>query len=329
MKKTRTLALLLALALVFSLCACKKSGGETKVVPGDRNGDGKITIGYSAIAYAIAVLPQFLHSNVERECKTRNWDLIFLSAEGDVMKQGEQVQQLVQQDPDYFILFPADPVLAIDWVNVIADAGIPCIALYIDVDESVRNRVVAYCGVDNYDMASGIANKIIEDFGADAALNIVMIGGVPVQTDYIQRNAAYNDVFAAKTNYKILGMEWAWSSRADAQTIMENFISTYGAQIDILIGMDDDLTLGGINALQAAGMTDVPVYSNTGQKEAIAAIKEGKMTLSAFTSTAASVAEVMKVLDGLVAGNKPGDYYHYIETPHITKANADQFQGEF
>jgi len=33
-----------------------------------------------------------------------------------------------------------------------------------------------------------------------------------------------------------------------------NFISTYGKQINVLMGFDDDLTLGGVNALQAAGI---------------------------------------------------------------------------
>lgn len=335
MKTNRILALFLAIVLA-SLSACNggsgengSNGSESNDVLGDRNGDGKITISYSAIAYTLGMLPYTVYTNIEKACEERRWELIFLAAEGDLQKQGEQITQLIQQDPDYFILFPGDPVQAIDWVNEIADADIPCVALYADVDESVHDKCLAYCGVNNYDMACGIAQAVIEDFGTDAGVNIVIIGGVPYMTDFIEREAAYNEYFAANSNYNILGLEWAYSSRADAQTIMENFITAYGDKIDVLIGMDDDLTLGGINALQAAGMTDAAVYSNNGQNDGIAAVKEGTMTLTAFTPTAAAVSEVMKVLEDYMAGNAISNYFHYIETPHITEANADQFEGEF
>jgi len=322
MKRTsRILAVLIAVALVFSLTSCNKAS-STKP-------DKQIVIGYSTIAYSIAVLPQFMYSNLEKGCADRGWKFLPLAAEGDPMLQGEQVKQLIQQDPDYIVLFPADPELAVDWVNNIAAANIPCVALHVDVSDSVHDKVSAYVGINNYKMASDIAMAIINHYGADAGINIVEIGGVPVQTDYIQRVAGFDDTIKANSNFNILGLDWAYSSRADAQGIMENFISTYGKQINVLMGFDDDLTLGGVNALQAAGMTDVGVYSITGQNEAIQAIKDGKMTLSAYFSCATAVDEVFKILETLVAGNKVTDYYHYIDTPFITADNADSFTNEF
>ena len=321
MKKIyRILALFIVICLAFSLAACGKK---------DSKDDKKIVIGYSTIAYSIAVLPQFMYSNLESGCAERGWDFLPLAAEGDPMLQGEQVKQLVQQEPDFIVLFPADPELAVDWVKDIADAGIPCVALHVDVADSVKQHVTAYVGINNYKMASDIAMAIIAQYGADAAINIVEIGGVPVQTDYIQRVAGFDDTIRANSNYNILGLDWAFSSRADAQAIMENYISTYGNQIDVLMGFDDDLTLGGVNALQAAGMTDVGVYSVTGQNEAIAAIKDGKMTLSAYFSCANAISEVFRCLDAMVAGNAVSEYYHYIDTPFITSSNASQFENEF
>jgi len=321
MKKIiRGLSLLTVIALLFILAACGNGGSKA---------DDKIVIGYSTIAHNIAVLPQFMYSNLEKGCAERGWDLLLLAAEGDPMLQGEQVKQLIQQEPDFIVLFPADPMLAIDWVNDIAEAGIPCIALHVDVDESVRQHVSAYVGINNYQMASDIAMEIIRHYGANAEINIVQIGGVPVQTDYIQRVAGFTDTINANSNFNILGIEWAFSSRADAQGFMENYISTYGDSINVLMGYDDDLTLGGVNALQAAGMTDVRVYSITGQNEAIAAIKDGKMTLSAYFSCADAIAEVFRCLDDLVAGKPIDNYFRFIKTPFITIDNAHQFQNEF
>ena len=327
MKMKKLIALLLALAMVFALAACAKGddkGGE-EAIAADRNGDGTVTIAYSAIAYNIALLPQYLYSNLEDTCEERGWEFKPLAAEGDAMLQGEQVEQLVQLDPDYFVLFPADPALAVDWTKAIADAGIPCITLHTDVAEGGRENVKAYCGPDNVQMAADIAKAIIDKHGADAGLKIVEIGGVPVQSDYIERVSGFDTYIAENSNYEILGLEWAFSSRADAQTIMEKFISTYGDEIDVLMGFDDDLTLGGVSALQDEGQTEVEVYSITGQKDAMQAVADGKMDLTAFYSTSATVAEVFNVIDDLAAGEDV-EYFHHTEVPHVTAENVAEYQ---
>lgn len=345
----KLISLLLVFTMVFALAGCtsdnttpsasvspsdsaapQQSGEpvEADGIAGDRNDDGEVIIAYSAIAYNIAVLPQYLYDFLKTGCEERGWTFLPLAAEGDAPKQGEQIQQLIQQDPDYFILFPADPELAVDWAKDIANAGIPCITLHTDVGESGQQYVDAYCGPDNYTMAADIAKALVDKNGADAGLKIVEIGGIPVQSDYIQRVAGFDDYIKANSNYEILGLEWAGSSRADAKGYMENFISAYGDQINVLMGFDDDLTLGGVGALQEAGMTDVEVYSITGQIEAIAAIKAGTMTLSAYYSTEDTVAEAFSCIEALIAG-KPIEYFHYTNVPHITAENADEFVGEF
>ncbi len=326
----KLIALLLALSLVFALSACggdEGGGSDGESLAADRNGDGTVTIAYSAVAYNIALLPQYLYSNLEQTCEDRGWEFQALAAEGDAALQGEQVEQLIQLDPDYFVIFPADPELAVDWTQSIADAGIPCITLHTDVAESGQEYVEAYCGPDNVQMAADIAKAIVDEHGADAGLKIVEIGGVPVQSDYIQRVSGFDTYISENSNYEILGIQWAFSSRADAQTIMENFISTYGDEIDILMGFDDDLTLGGVNALQNANMTDVEVYSITGQKDAVEAIENGTMTLTAFYSTADTVAEVFAVIDDLAAGEDV-EYFHYTNVPHITADNAADYADE-
>lgn len=324
----KIVALLLALVMVFSLAACGNSAGNKESSePADRNGDGKVTIAYSAIAYSIAVLPQYLYANIEKECKERGWEFISLAAEGDAVLQGEQVSQLVQQDPDYFLLMPADPALAVDWVAEINDAGIPCITVHTDVNDQVA---AAHCGPDNYAMAEALAKALVEKHGPDAGLKIVEIGGVPVQSDFILRVSGFDTYIKENTNYEILGIEWAFTNRADAQGYMENFISTYGDEIDVLMGFDDDLTLGGINALQAANMTDVEVYSITGQKEAMAAVEAGTMTMTAFYSTALTASNAFDCIEKLAAGEQI-EYFHYTNVPNVTIENVAEYkdQAEF
>ncbi len=317
----KIIALILVLAMAFGLVAC--SSGEAKT------DDEPITVAVSTIAYSIAVLPTYLLDSLKELCEAEGWNFEMLAAEGDAELQGEQISTLISKNPDYLVLFPADPTLAIDWCQEAADADIPTIAIHVDVDESCKGTTcVAYCGNDNAAIANQLFEYISEKNGADAAMNIVEIGGVPVQADYITRTETFNANLEG-TNYTQLGdIAWAYSSRADATTYMENFISSYGDQIDILVGFDDDLTLGGVNALQEKGMTDVQVYSITGQIEALQAIKDGKMTATVFTPTAAMAEKAVEVIKALEAGEEV-EYYQYIETPIVDASNVDQYEGEF
>lgn len=335
----KLISLLLALAMVFCLCAC----GGTTDTPADSDdapvadaasaNDGEpITVAVSTIAYSIAVLPQVLIDNLEDMCKANGWNFQMLAAEGDAMLQGDQISTLISMEPDYLVIFPADPTLAIDWCAEAQDNGVPAICMHVDVDESCKDNgsCVAYCGINNEAVATSIYDYMVEKNGADAAMNIVEIGGVPVQADYIVRTGTFNDAIAG-TSYSQLGdIAWAYSSRADAQTSMESFIGTYGDQIDILVGFDDDLTMGGVNALQEAGMTDVQVYSITGQKEAMAAIEAGTMTMTVFTPTVKIAEKVVGVINALEAGETV-EYYQYIDAPIVDASNVAEYasQAEF
>lgn len=341
----RLISLLLALVMVLCLCAC---GGTTEeaAAPAEEAAapaeaapeaaapaDGEpLTIAVSTIAYSIAVLPQVLIDNLEALCDENGWKFEMLAAEGDAMLQGEQISTLVSKEPDYLVIFPADPTLAIDWCQEAYDNGVPTICMHVDVDESCKTdgTCIAYCGIDNNAVATSIYEYMVELNGADAAMNIVEIGGVPVQADYIVRTGTFNDSIAG-TGYTQLGdIAWAYSSRADAQTYMEQFIGSYGDQIDILVGFDDDLTMGGVNALQEAGMTDVQVYSITGQKEAMQAIQDGKMTMTVFTPTAAIAQKVVDVINAVEAGETV-EYYQYIDAPIVDASNVAEYapQAEF
>ena len=337
----KIIALVLALSMVFAFCACSSSS-STGTAPAastdsaasssslDRNGDGKVTIGYSTIAYAIAPLTQYLCDNLKADAEAKGWQFSYLAAEGDAVLQGEQVQTLVDQNPDYLVMFPADAALAVDWVKTAYDAGIPVILVGTDVAADGQQYAKAFCGPNNYEMGVELAQAIIDANGADAGLGIVEIGGNAGQADYIDRKAGFEATISANSNYSILGdTAWCHSSRTDAQDSMADFLSTYGDQINVLYGMDDDLTLGGVNAISEVGRTgDIQVYSITGQIEAIQAIKDGKMAVTAYTPTLLTASLVIDAINEYAESGSIAYQQSYVPEL-ITKDNADQYQGEF
>jgi len=335
------IVLLLSAILTLPLAGCgigvdltsspAVSGPEGIV--GDRNGDGIVKIACSTIAYTIATPFKVFIDDLDEFANKRGWTFDMLAAEGDALLQGEQINQLIGQNPDYMLILNGNAVLCNDYSKACADAGIPVLCLDADSapqpDGSPDVNVSAYIGTNNYQMAYDLGMYIIDRYGADAELGIVRISLVPGMKAHEDRNRGFNDAITENSNYTLLGdTAWAYASRSEAQRYMEAFIGTYGDKIDILVGFDDDQTLGGVYALQEAGMTDVKVFSITGMKEGIQAVKDGKMELTVLRSWATMANKTIECIEKLFAGETI-DYFQYIDTPYITKDNADQFEGEY
>jgi ABC-type sugar transport system substrate-binding protein len=344
MKKKSFLALLLACSMMFALSACGAktatststntattgTAAATATDTGTASNE-KLTIAYSAIAGTdLAPWCGAIWTTLQSECDSRGWTFNALSAAGSVDTQTEQIQTLIDMNPDYFLLFAGDVNLAVDWAKTISEAGIPVIMVALDVGEGGQQYVKAFVGPDQEEMTKTVAQTIIDKNGADAGLNIVCISGVPVQQDYIVREKGFKDTIAANSNYTILDTQYAMSSRDNAKSIMEQYIQTYGKTIDVVMGYDDELTMGAIQALQEAGMTDVQVYSITGQNEALQAIADGKLQLTVMNRADLIAKKTIDTVEKLAAG----ETVEYNQPTELTYINADNVKdylgtGEF
>jgi ABC-type sugar transport system substrate-binding protein len=318
MKKILLIAGIVVLAAVVMGCSGSKKAAPKKVY----------SIGYSSIASSIAPWANAMEQNIKKECDARGWTLTSLSAEGDMQLQTEQVHTLITKKPDVIVLFAGDNAVSVDWVKDIHAAGIPCVMVALNVNEEGRQYVNAFVGPDQEAMTKKIAETIVQKHGKDAGLLITCISGVPVQYDYIIRLKGFKEGIEG-TNYKFVGPEYAYSSRADAQGFMETYISTYKDKINVLMGFDDDLTLGALKAIDEAGLTGkIEVYSVTGQVEALKAIKDGKMAMTVMNRTDLIAKKAAEVIEKIMAGEKI-EYNQPTEVFYITKENVDQYQGEF
>ena len=342
MKLKKLLALLLAVIMVFALVACssnsgtddndtKKDNTDTSNTDKDSGSDDKsssepLTIAYSCISYSLAPLTQALADNLKDRVETQGWKFNMLAAEGDTELQGEQVSQLIAMHPDYLLLMPGDSTLAVDWLDEAASEGVEVIVVHIALSEGTDNAL-CYIGVDNTQIIEAIYDYMIEK-NPDKAMNIVEIAGVPTQADYIIRTNAFNSLVEGNKNLTQLGdIAWAYSSRADAQTEMENFMTAYGNQINAVMGFSDNLTLGAVAAINEAGRNDIQVYSIVYHEASYDAIKDGKM-VTVFTSTGMMADKAIECIKANEAGETV-EYDQHIECPVIDASNVDEYKAEF
>lgn len=328
LKKILAFALALCMVLAFAACGSSKTdtaSGDTAAAEGLK---GK-TIGYVTINSASpwsGCIDSALGKLIPEAGATyRNLD-----AQTDIAKIAEYCQQMIDANVDALIIFGGDPNANVDIVKSAADAGIPVFMAALDVAEAGRQYVKACVGPDQEQMCYDIAQYVIEQNGADAGAKVVQISGVPFLDDYIQREAGFARAMA-ETNYNLLEPDYAFSSRSDAKAFMENHIQAEGDTINIVMGYDDDLTMGAVAAIEEAGLTDsIKVYSLTGQNDAIQAVADGKMELTVMNRADNIAAELVNAMNEYFTTGET-EYYHYTELTYIDASNVNDYigKGEF
>ena len=185
--------------------------------------------------------------------------------------------QMLDAGVDALVVFGGTPDAMVEIAQRCSDEGVALFLTALDVAEAGRQYATACIGPDQEKAFTDIANYIIEANGTEEDYTVVQISGVPFLDDYIQREAGFKAGMDAAPNYTLLAADYAYSSRPDAKTFMENHLQAEGDAINIVIGYDDDLTMGAVDAIDEAGKTgQIKVYSFTGQNDAIQAVADGK-----------------------------------------------------
>jgi ABC-type sugar transport system substrate-binding protein len=330
---TRLTALLAAVVMVVSCAGCAATGTtayEKKNTASQTDTDTSgLKIAYSSVAgEAEAPWVGALWSVMETVCADHNWTFCGLSADGVPATQAKQIDQLLKEDPDYFIIFAGDVNMADEWVKKIHNAGIPVIMACIDATGAVTDSVSAFVGPDQEALAAQLAADLIGANGDSAGLNVVSISGFACQQDYILRQQGYEKTLTYFSNYTLLANEYAGASRDSAREIMEDYLSTYGDTIDAVMCYDDTFALGALDALEAANLDkDIQVYSITGSSEIIEAVNDGRIVETAMVSPSEIAEGCAQVISGLEQGTIP-DHYNYTTRTYITAENVADYMGK-
>ncbi len=242
-------------------------------------------------------------------------------------------QQFIDQGVDALVVFGGDPSEMCEVASICEEEGIPLFLCGLDADSATPGYecVTAMIGPDQYAMCATIAEYIVAQNGLETEYNVYEINGVPFLQDYQDRTAGFQDYMAGCPNYTLVSLVDAYSDRTAAKSYTENWITAGLGEGDIIMGYDDDLTMGAVQALEEAGLTGlVKVYSLTGQADAIQAVIDGQLELT-----------VMNRADNIAAGTVTA-IYEYITTGSterlqrcelvfITAENAAEYldQAEF
>lgn len=268
MKKTlrSVILLVLALSMLLALTACSTTQKSGKVKIGVTLMDFSTEFGIGLKDYMTAKADAM--GDVE---------LTVVDAGGDAAKQLQQVETFISQKVDAIIMQPQEQEACSPAIDKAKAAGIPI----INCNSLTITEPDAYVGSNDSESAEIAMTYIAEQLGGKG--NVLMMHGHPGQTAEVKRTEGAMDILAQNPDMTLLDEQTADWDRAEAMTLMENWIQAYGDQINAVFCQNDEMALGALNALVQAGKKDnVLVVGVDAIDDALQSVKDGKMDATVY-----------------------------------------------
>lgn len=157
--------------------------------------------------------------------------------------------------------------------------------------------------------------------------DIVVFRGIPTTIDNERVDAFTAAIEGSGIN--VLAMEHGNWNRDDSFTVMEDFLTQY-PQIDAVWASDDDMAIGVLAAIEAAGREDISfVLGGAGMKEMILRTAEGDPMIPAnVTYPPSMIATAIEMTAVGLTSNAPVSGTFTIGSVLVTEENAMDFYFE-
>lgn len=176
-------------------------------------------------------------------------------------------------------------------------------------------------------MAKAGAERAIREIGGKG--NAVIIEGFPGQTSPEETKAGFlAAIEETKGAVKLLASSPGNYQRPQAMKVMEDFLVRFGDRIDYVLSANDDMALGAMQAIRAAGKAGkIKVMGGIGgQLMGAKAIKGGDMTFTIWPNEGFQAYMAAKyLLDFIAEGKRPPSRYVDVKFAAMGPENVDQY----
>lgn len=244
----------------------------------------------------------------------------------NIEEQVKIVEDLLQRGVAGIAIHPSDSNGIVPVVEKAAAMGVPVIAIGTPAN---TDKIFMRTGMDYYDSGFVIAEAVAKKLGGKG--DVIILEGPPQAINAKERLEGIKAALAKYPGIKILASQPANFARLAANQVTENLLQRF-PKIDAVIACNDEMALGAIQALEAAGRLKGTIVSGVdGSKDATAAVKEGRLWVTSnadpWSSAWCAAAYLVQYLND---GTKPPKKFipYPYEVALITKDNIDQYIAE-
>jgi len=199
--------------------------------------------------------------------------------EMDVEKQMQIVENLIQRGVDAICLVPTGSKEIVPAIVKANRANIPVLILDNKVNDetlaAAGGHIASYIGSDNIEGGRIAGRYLAGKLGGRG--KVAILEGVPGQEAGDQRLAGFLDILNAYPGIEVVASQTANFERGRAFNVFQNILQSH-PEVDALFSCSDNMALGAIEAITAAGRGgDIMVVGFDAIDDARLAIKKGTM----------------------------------------------------
>ena len=348
-------ALALALAAVMSLgllAGCGGGGGDKSSAPAPGGASqsqpgaassipeapaGGGTVGVCIYKFDDAFMTTYRNA-LEEILESKGYKPLTVDGNNDQSKQNEQINTFITQGVDALIINPCMTSAADSIIATVKAAGIPTVLINREptAEQMAAYDKLVYVGCDARQSGTMQGELILDtpnkgDINGDGKISYIMIQGDPENID-----AQYRTEFSVKAltdagmEVEQLDLQRGDWDREKGQTICANDLAQYGDQIEVVFCNNDDMAIGALQSIQAAGRKvneDIYLVGVDALDAALNEVSNGNMTGTVLNDAVGQATEAVNQMEALLGGAtfSSGSQSVYVNYVKVTPDNVGDF----
>jgi ABC-type sugar transport system substrate-binding protein len=285
-------------ALLIALTGCAGGGDD-----GGSGGNDDLIVGFAQVG-AESGWRTANTKSIQSAFEDAGIELKFSDAQGKQENQIKAIRSYIQQQVDVIAF---SPVVESGWDTVLKEAkeaGIPVVLTDRSVDSEDDSLYESFLGSDFIVEGEGerAGDWVNTEFADADKVNIVELQGTTGAAPANDRAEGFRNK-VTDPKFDIIASQTGDFTRAGGKQVMEAFLQS-NPDIDLVYAHNDDMGLGAIEAIEAAGLVpgqDIKIVTVDAVKDGMTALSEGKINFIVECSPLLGP-QLVDIVEQVVAG---------------------------
>nr|WP_325184495.1 galactose ABC transporter substrate-binding protein [uncultured Oscillibacter sp.] len=297
------------------------------------------TIGVCIYQFTDAFMTTYRNA-LQEILEGKGYKVTTVDGANDQAKQNEQINTFITQGVDALIINPVMTSAADQIIATVKNAGIPTVLINREptAEQMAVYDKLVYVGCDAAQSGTMQGELILDtankgDINGDGKVSYIMVQGDPENIDAQLRTEysvkALTDAGVEVEQLNLTRGDWM---RERGQEIVANDLAQFGTQVEVVFCNNDDMAIGALQSIQAAGRKvneDIYLVGVDALDAALNEVKAGNMTGTVLNDAVGQATAAVEQMELLLGGKTyaSGEQSVYVDYVKVTPDNVSNFMG--
>ncbi|MGN7441847.1 sugar ABC transporter substrate-binding protein [Pseudomonas lactis] len=245
----------------------------------------------------------YVRTGLEAAAKHQDVQIQFEDAQGDVVRQLNQVEGFLNQKVDAVIVLPVDTAATANITRAAVAAKTPLVYVNRHPDEPTLPEGVVTVASNDIEAGQLQMRYLAQKLGGKG--NVAIIMGDLAQNATHARTEGVKQVLKDFPGIKIVEQQSAEWQRSKGMDLTSNWLLA-GTAFNAIVANNDEMAIGAAMALQQAGKAkgEIAIVGIDGLPDGLAAIKHGLLAGSVFQDPKAQAAQAVQAAVRMIKGEQ-------------------------